>query len=65
MIRIHLVIRNGLADPGHESLRKGDAPTAMKSPGIAAIISQMTEIEKAQSVALTWVAVAHKPLRLT
>jgi hypothetical protein len=35
----------------------------MKSTGIAAIISQMTEIKKAQSVALAGITGTRKPLR--
>ena len=37
---------------GRVSLRKDDTPAAMEGTGMAAIISQMAEIEKAQSVTL-------------
>jgi hypothetical protein len=45
-------VENALADLRHEGLREGDTPTAMKSTGIVAIISRMTEIRKAQSAAI-------------
>jgi hypothetical protein len=59
----NLAIPNGLADPRHESLHEGDAPPAMKSTGIGAIIGQMTGIKKAQSVTLIRIAATRKPLR--
>ena len=57
------IMRNGLADLRHGSLRNGNSPTAMTSTGLTGIIIHMTEIEKAQSVALIGIADAHKPLR--
>ena len=61
--RNNSIVRDGLADLGHSILRNGNSPTAITSTGITAIIIRMTQIKKAQSVALTGIVCTRKPLR--
>jgi hypothetical protein len=55
-------MRNGLADLGHSRLLKGDTPTAMKSTGIAVIISRIRKINEDESGAIVGIGEIRKPL---